>query len=577
MMAISTEDGEPNDLDNPCNLVVNDFTESINHQSQTPRTPTHKLILKTSPTQGTSIGCLSTPKNHASVVDLKLSPENSKNHLFNENFPAVMQCAHCRLIVGDSFSIILRRNDSLTLRTRSEGVQLEGSLHTSLAEEDFGSTYHFLRCNQCSSALGRMYRTTSADLDSLRGFYTFNLEALTFYSLPNIPQSVLQKEPSPSETKPNSSVVVTESNLSKEFEDLKENIVRLQKFCIYLFERLEKIENYSIPNLPTSSPVIELPMNDPSASKAKRPRAQSKTKMLELPGELMAHSTLNDSSSTENETGTTTLESNLSQNNNATLKKMPVSGLNGIKNDPAYTSISNLNLEMRKLIKARKKIELLNAKTVSKSQGTESIDKDTMTSPANSLPFPSQDPNSANSTEKCSKPLTPVRGRKPKIFKKCNLNLDLEDEADFVFKPSPSLLASSANKTISRYEAVTQNFITSTTRGANSGPSEQHDTISKSQDPGVSQKINHHKGNDTSLVNSMDDVYSLSQPSTNSELVVDGFSYPSLANFSTKFELQSKAPKPLETVKKRGRPKKCNTVFGNSNLLSDPVTTLPSR
>lgn len=41
-------------------------------------------------------------------------------------------------------------------------------LNTSLAGMDYGSTYHMLKCRHCHATLGRMYRTTSPELDHWR-------------------------------------------------------------------------------------------------------------------------------------------------------------------------------------------------------------------------------------------------------------------------------------------------------------------------------------------------------------------------------------------------------------------------
>lgn len=45
------------------------------------------------------------------------------------------------------------------------------------------STFHIINCRHCGTALGRMYRTTSRELDLWRGQYTYSSEVLSFYEL----------------------------------------------------------------------------------------------------------------------------------------------------------------------------------------------------------------------------------------------------------------------------------------------------------------------------------------------------------------------------------------------------------
>lgn len=71
---------------------------------------------------------------------------------------------------------------------------LEGSISMIFMTSylDKFSTYYLVSCRDCSTALGRMYKTTSPELDSWRGNYTFSSETLSFYELSDfVPISVM--------------------------------------------------------------------------------------------------------------------------------------------------------------------------------------------------------------------------------------------------------------------------------------------------------------------------------------------------------------------------------------------------
>lgn len=59
---------------------------------------------------------------------------------------------------------------------------VDGELETSREESDYGSTFNNLHCRNCQEWLGRQYRTTTAELDHLRGNYTFSLGQLILYA-----------------------------------------------------------------------------------------------------------------------------------------------------------------------------------------------------------------------------------------------------------------------------------------------------------------------------------------------------------------------------------------------------------
>lgn len=98
--------------------------------------------------------------------------------------PLVLQCAACRTIVGDTCTLMDLNSEFRTITTQSiphlplivhakcaekgEGAMVEEMLHTSMTGMDYGSTYHMLKCRHCGAVVGRMYRTTSPELDHWR-------------------------------------------------------------------------------------------------------------------------------------------------------------------------------------------------------------------------------------------------------------------------------------------------------------------------------------------------------------------------------------------------------------------------
>ncbi|XP_022082563.1 uncharacterized protein LOC110974910 isoform X3 [Acanthaster planci] len=48
---------------------------------------------------------------------------------------------------------------------------------------DLGSTYIHLLCKQCNEVVGRIYKTTSRQLDSLRDLYTFSAHQISSYQI----------------------------------------------------------------------------------------------------------------------------------------------------------------------------------------------------------------------------------------------------------------------------------------------------------------------------------------------------------------------------------------------------------
>ena len=61
-------------------------------------------------------------------------------------------------------------------------------METSKGEFDYGSTFNNLHCKNCNEWLGRTYRTTTPELDHIRGRFSFNLNSLIMFEISEIEQ-----------------------------------------------------------------------------------------------------------------------------------------------------------------------------------------------------------------------------------------------------------------------------------------------------------------------------------------------------------------------------------------------------
>lgn len=96
--------------------------------------------------------------------------------------PLVFQCATCRHNLGDSLTLITIRKDlrAVVIATVTEAVVLSPTLATVRDPgPDLGSTYVELSCGPCESQVGRVYKTTCAELDDVREGYSLDLERVT--------------------------------------------------------------------------------------------------------------------------------------------------------------------------------------------------------------------------------------------------------------------------------------------------------------------------------------------------------------------------------------------------------------
>ncbi len=127
----------------------------------------------------------------------------------------------------------------------------EEALHTSLSGDDFGSTFHLIRCTKCAVALGRMYRTTSPELDHWRMHYTFSTEALCYYKLSQRGLSAARKAAAKAQGSDGRPVQGSAYTLPGGAAPLPPGssslasveITKLQKFSLFLYDRVAVLED----------------------------------------------------------------------------------------------------------------------------------------------------------------------------------------------------------------------------------------------------------------------------------------------------------------------------------------------
>lgn len=107
----------------------------------------------------------------------------------------ILQCKECRNIIGDTSSLRVFNKETcfMTLLSttyldangllrifleKSDNVIVDSQLETSKGEFDYGNTFNNLHCKNCNEVIGRTYRTTTPELDNIRGHFSYNVNSL---------------------------------------------------------------------------------------------------------------------------------------------------------------------------------------------------------------------------------------------------------------------------------------------------------------------------------------------------------------------------------------------------------------
>jgi len=125
-------------------------------------------------------------QNHISEELSTDNPLNQQNDgVINQVL--VFQCHKCLSIVGDSTAFICADTQMKTITLKAVScVSLSCStkdLETSKDGPSIGSTYSSFRCAHCKIILGRAYKTTASNLDSVRDLFTFDSDMIVTFQI----------------------------------------------------------------------------------------------------------------------------------------------------------------------------------------------------------------------------------------------------------------------------------------------------------------------------------------------------------------------------------------------------------
>ncbi|EME28054.1 kinetochore protein Mis18 isoform 2 [Galdieria sulphuraria] len=97
----------------------------------------------------------------------------------------VLQCAHCKTLLGDTCSLISAQVElSAIVLTKAVNIEVEDSnFEISNTGVDSGSAFHLIKCSGCQSVVGRCYKATPRSLDHIRDMFTLFENNLLSYPL----------------------------------------------------------------------------------------------------------------------------------------------------------------------------------------------------------------------------------------------------------------------------------------------------------------------------------------------------------------------------------------------------------
>ena len=100
-----------------------------------------------------------------------------------------MPRGHCSGVLSLSLHISPRLSRSLSFLshfgfdTAARSVRLAEELETAQSGTEAGSTSRRMHCVQCDAALGRVFVTTTSDMDRFRDNFTFDTDSLGSYKV----------------------------------------------------------------------------------------------------------------------------------------------------------------------------------------------------------------------------------------------------------------------------------------------------------------------------------------------------------------------------------------------------------
>ncbi|XP_038049302.1 uncharacterized protein LOC119722954 isoform X2 [Patiria miniata] len=142
---------------------------------------------------------------HKEKTDDYEETEDDETAEDNSDVPVVLQCITSAVTPGKKL-----------MTSTSEGI-------------DLGSTYIHLLCKQCNEVVGKIYKTTSRQLDSLRDLYTLSIHHITSYQVGSRGQRA--------------DVGLQETLDLPTAKSLKDSILKIQVMICALNNRILNIEN----------------------------------------------------------------------------------------------------------------------------------------------------------------------------------------------------------------------------------------------------------------------------------------------------------------------------------------------
>jgi len=99
--------------------------------------------------------------------------------------PLVVFCSNCKTILGDTNSFVCTHAELKTITLRSAySVKLtRDEVETPTKGLAAGSTFHRIYCDSCAQCVGKVFLSTTRDLDPMRDVYTFDSKAIRSYEL----------------------------------------------------------------------------------------------------------------------------------------------------------------------------------------------------------------------------------------------------------------------------------------------------------------------------------------------------------------------------------------------------------
>lgn len=170
----------------------------------------------------------------------------------DDNAIIVFQCVNCRVVVGDTTTAYVADFEAnLISLTAARSVIVQDDMHLSKSGFDVGCSFKSIHCQNCKHILGRVYFSTTPQLDSLRSTYALHSSSLESYQLGTCQALTGQQAP------PSAAGIALAANLKslgeptlRAFGKMDENIRKLTKRMDrvndFIRDRFPKYDQYDV-------------------------------------------------------------------------------------------------------------------------------------------------------------------------------------------------------------------------------------------------------------------------------------------------------------------------------------------